>query len=395
MALTLCLAVVVLPWPTPLPGWLSLAWGLMYVVPLLWRRVDPDVVALALIPAHLIQLVVTSEPVVGNIVVPIMMFTVAAYGRLHRRTAWLVFGGVASVLAAGDWLLWGTEFNPAGQLTAASTVGFLFAAVALSSIVAAAWALGAFVRARNDAAASRVDAALATQAQHAQAVVLAASQERQRLAREMHDVVAHSLAVIVVQADGGAYAAAMDGDPAVRLATAERALATIRSTAQDALGETRRLVGVLRSDQGTELAPAASLDDLTDLIASLADAGRDVTLQQTGDPAQSRALSPGLQLAVYRIVQEALTNTVKHAGDGVRVLVHVHHAPDGISLEVRDDGRGAGPTDGLGHGLVGMHERASAFGGTLSAHDHPEGGYVVRAHLPASPPSPTPQGAHA
>ena len=103
--------------------------------------------------------------------------------------------------------------------------------------------------------------------------------------------------------------------------------------------------------------------------------------------ATRRHLSPGLELAVFRIVQEALTNAVKHAGEDASVLVHLHHAQAELIVQVRDTGVGAGPTDGLGHGLVGMRERVSAFGGTLSAVDHPDGGFVVTARIP------TPQGA--
>ena len=374
--------------PSPALGnVLMVVWGLMYVLPLVWRRADADLATLALVPAHLVQLAFTNLPNAGNLTVPLMMFTVAAYGRLKYRLWWLAFGGLTALAASVDWTF-GSSFEHSqaesfATLVATALVGF----IGLGSVVAASWAVGAFVRARNEARLASRDAVTAQALQHQQAVELAATQERQRLAREMHDVVAHSLAVIVVQADGGAYAASMDGDPNLRLATAEKALATIRSTASDALTETRRLVGVLRSDQGTELAPAAGLGDIFGLVQGLSDAGRDVRMQVTGDASLRRNLSPGLELAVFRIVQEALTNAVKHAGDEASVLVHLHHAPHELVVEVRDTGVGAGPTDGLGHGLVGMRERVSAFGGSLAAHDHPDGGVVVTARFP------TPQGA--
>ncbi len=378
--------------------WMDIAmtgWGLLYVVPLIWRRADPDLATLALVPAHLVQLAVTNAPNVGNLTVPLMMFTVAAYGRLRYRLWWLAFGGLTALAASVDWTFGaaferardGAGAEPISSLIAMSLIGF----IGLASVVSATWAIGAFARARGEARAASQDAVTAQALQHQQAVLLAATQERQRLAREMHDVVAHSLAVIVVQADGGAYAASMDGDPSNRLATAERALATIRSTASDALTETRRLVGVLRSDQGTELAPASGLGDIFGLVQGLADAGRDVRMQVTGDADLRRHLSPGLELAVFRIVQEALTNAVKHAGEDASVMVHLHHAADELVVQVRDTGVGSGPTDGLGHGLVGMRERVSAFGGTLVAHDHPDGGFVVTARFPT--PIPTPQGA--
>lgn len=374
--------------PSPVGTLLTAGWGLMYVVPLIWRRADADLATLALVPAHLVQLALTNTPNAGNLTVPLMMFTVAAYGRLRYRLWWLAFGGFTALAASADWTFGaalertqqGVGGEPLSALVAIALVGF----IGLASVVSASWAVGAFARARNEARAASLDAVTAQTLQHQQAIELAATQERQRLAREMHDVVAHSLAVIVVQADGGAYAASMDGDPSARLATAERALATIRSTASDALTETRRLVGVLRSDQGTELAPAAGLGDIFGLVQGLAEAGRDVRMQVTGDPALRRQLSPGLELAVFRIVQEALTNAVKHAGDEASVLVHLHHAPDELVAQVRDTGVGAAPTDGLGHGLVGMRERVSAFGGTLAAQDHPDGGFVVTARFPIS-----------
>lgn len=377
---------------SPLVDLLLMVWGAMYVVPLLWRRVDADLATLALVPAHLVQLALTNVPSAGNITVPLMMFTVAAYGRIKYRLWWLAFGGFTALAASVDWTFGsaaeraqqGIQPEPFSALVLMALIGF----VGLASVVSASWAVGAFARARNEARAASLDALTAQSLQHQQAVELAATQERQRLAREMHDVVAHSLAVIVVQADGGAYAATMEGDPTTRLATAERALATIRATASDALTETRRLVGVLRSDQGTELAPAAGLGDIFGLVQGLAEAGRDVRMQVTGEPELRQHLSPGLELAVFRIVQEALTNAVKHAGDDASVLVHLHHAPTELVVRVRDTGVGMGTTDGLGHGLVGMRERVSAFGGTLSAQDHPDGGFVVTAHIPTPPGAP-------
>ena len=375
-------------WTAPATGF-GVVWGLLYVLPLLWRRADADLAALALVPAHLIQLALTNWANPANVTVPLMMFTVAAYGRVRYRLWWLGFGTLAALVAALDWTIGSAIANarngfplPASEQANLAAVAF----IGLASVVSASWAIGAFARARNEASASARDARAAQTLQHRQAVQLAATQERQRLAREMHDVVAHSLAVIVVQADGGAYAAGMAGDPTLRLATAEKALTTVRDTARDALTETRRLVGVLRSDQPTELTPASGLGDIFGLVQGLADAGRDVRMEVTGDPGLRRLLSPGLELAVFRIVQEALTNAVKHAGDAASVLVHLHHAPHELVVQVRDNGVGSGPTDGLGHGLVGMRERVAAFGGTLAAHDHPDGGFVVTARFP------TPQG---
>lgn len=347
-------------------------------VPMLWRLKYPDLVALAVIPAHLIQLLFSVGPSGANIVVPIMLYTVAAYGNERWRNSWLFAGIGAALLAALAWAFLGGygSWRERGMSTMMAFAG-------MASLVAAAWAIGTSVRSRAMARTSQRQAFAIEQTQHQQAVILAATQERQRLAREMHDVVAHSLAVIVVQADGGAYAAGMESLPTEqRLATAERALQTIRSTAQESLVETRRLVGVLREGQDVELAPAASLSDLQGLIDGLAVAGRDVKLEVSGDVGLRRLLTPAIELAIFRIVQEALTNAVKHAGDGAAIRVRIHHAAAGVSIQVRDNGHGAGLSDGLGHGLVGMRERVAAFGGSMNARNHITGGFVIEAFLP-------------
>lgn len=360
-------------YPFGVPPLAGVVWSVLYVAPVLWRRADPDLSALALIPAHLAQLVLTQGPTPGNITVPLALYTVAAYGRRRWRLWWLLFGLASAVVAV---LAWRT----------ADSVSVLAGIAGMTLLVAASWAAGAYVGARGEAKIATADVAQSHQVQHAQAAQLAATQERQRLAREMHDIVAHGLAVIVVQADGGAYAASAEGPLEQRLATAERALTTIRATAHEALDETRRLVGVLRSDQPTEMAPSAGLGDLFSLVQALSTAGRDVRMRVSGDVALRRVLSPTLELTVYRLVQEALTNAVKHAGEAAAVLVHLHHAPGLLSVSVRDTGVGAGAGDGRGYGLVGMAERVGALGGTLSAHNHPDGGFIVTAHLP------TPQG---
>ncbi|QIK72827.1 sensor histidine kinase [Propioniciclava coleopterorum] len=353
--------------------WLGMA------VPMLWRLKFPDLVALVIIPAHLIQLVFNFGPTPANVVVPIMLYTVAAYGRERWRSAWLFVGIGAALLAAIGW----NAFNSGGSREAAMSIVTSFAGMA--SLVAASWAIGTAVRSRTLASESQRHAFAVEQTQHQQAVILAATQERQRLAREMHDVVAHSLAVIVVQADGGAYAAGMETlPPEQRLATAEKALQTIRTTAQESLVETRRLVGVLREGQDVELAPAASLSDMQGLVDGLTAAGRDVRLEVSGDVGLRRLLSPAMELAIFRIVQEGLTNAVKHAGDDASVRVRIHHAPAGVSVQVRDNGRGAGMSDGLGHGLVGMRERVAAFGGSMNARNHITGGFVIEAFLPTT-----------
>ena len=204
---------------------------------------------------------------------------------------------------------------------------------------------------------------------------LAASDERARIAREMHDVVAHTLSVVVAQADGGRFAGAQN--PAL----ASHALATIAEVGRSALSEMRSLLGVLRdSDSDAALGPQPSLADIPTLVASMRDGGLAVSFVTTGTP---RTVPIGAGLAVYRIVQEALTNVLKHAGPSVTAFVQLQWEADAVTATVSDDGRGAAAhSDGKGTGLAGMRERTAVFNGTLDAGPKAGGGYLVRARLP-------------
>jgi signal transduction histidine kinase len=205
----------------------------------------------------------------------------------------------------------------------------------------------------------------------------AVAEERARIARDLHDVVAHSMSVIVVQAG------------AERLALPEEATSTrevlqsIEETGRQALVEMRRLVEMLRKDdEELALAPQPSLAHLELLVEQVREAGLPVELSVEGEP---RALPPGVDLSAYRIVQEALTNALKHAGPA-RARVTIRYAANQLELEVGDDGAGTtGGADGGGHGLVGMRERVAVFGGVLEADRRLEGGYRLRATLPLGP----------
>jgi signal transduction histidine kinase len=232
--------------------------------------------------------------------------------------------------------------------------------------LAAFWLAGVLVRARSGHEALAVrNAALEREAEHARAT------ERTRIARELHDIVAHHLSVIVLQAAG----ARASGKPA------ETALEKIENSGRQALNETRRLLGVLREpDPGAGLAPQPGIDALDALAASVRAAGLPVDLVITGDHA---ALPAAVDVSVYRIVQEALTNVLKHAGPA-RAQVAIGCADEVVSIEVTDDGTGraADPAPPGGHGLTGMRERAAIFGGELQAGPARGGGFAVRARLP-------------
>lgn len=211
---------------------------------------------------------------------------------------------------------------------------------------------------------------------------LAASDERARIAREMHDVVAHTLSVVVAQADGGRFAGASNP------AEAARALETIADVGRSALAEMRSLLGVLReSDAGAAMGPQPSLADVPTLVAAMRDGGLAVSYVTTGTP---RTVPIGAGLAVYRIVQEALTNVLKHAGPAVTAFVQLQWEADAVIVTVSDDGRGAAArNDGAGSGVEGMRERTIVFSGTLDAGPKAGGGYLVRARLPLGGSNPT------
>jgi signal transduction histidine kinase len=197
--------------------------------------------------------------------------------------------------------------------------------------------------------------------------------ERARIARELHDVVAHAISVVLLQARGGRKAVPERPDDAVA------AFGAIEETASHALVEMRRLLEVLRADDGhAELAPQPGLAELESLAAKVRAAGLAVELRVEGARA---SLPRGLDLSAYRIVQEALTNALKHAR-AAKARVTVRYAPDALALEIADDGIGVGSGDGAGHGLAGMRERVAVFGGELEAGPEPQGGFAVRARLP-------------
>ncbi len=198
-------------------------------------------------------------------------------------------------------------------------------------------------------------------------------EERARIARELHDLVAHNVSVMVVQA--GAERHALPGDQTETRET----LAAIEQSGRQALAEARRLLGMLRRDGEPDgLAPQPGLDQLDGLVEQVRRAGLPVALTVAGDAAP---LPAGLDLCAYRIVQEGLTNALKHAGAGARAEVRVGYAPAALEIDVRDDGRGGGPA-GAGHGLIGMRERVALYGGELEAGPEAGGGFGVHARLP-------------
>jgi signal transduction histidine kinase len=300
---------------------------------------------------------------------PIALFTLAA-GPTSRRLSYLALAGTLclSVLPGLYPHLVKTRMpagNPLGP----------------PAIVALSWLFGDRSRARRELAARR---AQDLERERDQQADIATAAERVRIARELHDAVAHGLSIIVIQAQAGA--GALDKRPAgTRTAedtTALAALAAIETTGRDSLTEMRRLLGLDPTD-GPDLAPLPGAADLPALVDRVSATGLRVDLDVTGDLS---ALPTGVGLSAYRIIQEALTNALKHAGARATVHIAVCRLADAVELTVADTGRGAGgPPDELrGNGLRGMRERVALLGGTLAVGDHPGGGFQVRAHLPVA-----------
>jgi signal transduction histidine kinase len=345
---------------------------LVMCIAVVFRRRFPVGAFVAAVVAGAVQMLTYPRPLGADLAIPVLLYTLAAYR--PRRLSLL---GLA-VCLIGSWIAV-VEWVP-GSLGAVQRIGL--ALVIFSSTALLAWVLGdsmayrrAYLRSLEDRAA-RLERERDAQAQ------VAAAAERARIARELHDVIAHHVSVMVVQADGAGYA--LRSDPQ----RAAAALAAISRTGRQALAEMRRLLGILRSeDEKVGLAPVPGLDQLRELLREARDAGMSVSLTVDGAP---RPLSEGAELAAYRVVQESLTNTRKHGGLAAAASVTLRFQPDGLLLHVTDDGLGAaaaaadGPGQVHGHGLTGMRERVEMYGGKVHAGPLAAGGYEVIALLPDS-----------
>jgi signal transduction histidine kinase len=293
----------------------------------------------------------------------VAVYSVAAYG-----DRWVSLAG----LAAAELGLAAVQLTRGSFEEPSAWVPF-------APIIAAAWLLGHFVGDRHVYAARLEERTAELEQAREELARRAVAEERLRLARELHDVVAHSMSVIAVQSGVGAHVAES------RPEEVGKALAAIEATSRAALEELRRLLGVLRQDGEPQasLAPVPGLADLEGLLGEVAKAGLAVRLRVEGTPSP---LPAGVDLSAYRIVQEALTNVVKHAGPA-QAQVTIGYRDRDVTVEVTDDGRGAAAPagdgrGGTGHGLVGMRERVAVFGGDLEAGPRPGGGFRVAARLP-------------
>jgi len=344
------------------------SWGYLFDVllplPLLARRRHPLPVLLAVAAVALGEWLADS-PVSANAAVLVALYSIGAHCDSRRVLALAaLIGEVGVVLATVRWA------PPDHRLAAA---------LLLTGTTAAGLVLGVYVRTRRAYLTALLERARTAERDRDQRALLAAAEERRRIARELHDIVAHSVAVMVALSDGAAATALRDPD-AAREASQQAA-----ATGRQALGEMHRLLGVLRDDDNDGLDPQPSLAQLDGLLTPVRAAGLHVEVVEVGT---RPTLPPSAELAVYRLVQESLTNIVKHGHGVTRVTVGLRYRPAGVDLTVDDDGRphdrhDTGGPDG--HGLVGMRERVSAVSGTLHTGPRTDGGWRVSAHLPSEP----------
>ncbi|MEU1393860.1 MULTISPECIES: sensor histidine kinase [unclassified Nonomuraea] len=258
----------------------------------------------------------------------------------------------------------------AGPVTPPGASGHVVAVLVLLAV----WGAGRSLRLRRAYLEELRDRAARLERAHAADTRAARAEERSRIARELHDVVAHHVSVMTVQAAAARRVLAADPD------LAREALSAIENTGRLAMSEMRNIVGVLRTDARAELGPQPGVGDLPGLVEQMREAGLPTRLHVEGEP---RPLPAGVDLAAYRLVQEGLTNSLRHAGAGAEAVVTVSHAPSGLDVRVEDDGRGTAPAaDRPGHGLVGIRERVALYGGILNIGPRPGGGFEVRARFP-------------
>jgi len=349
------------PWPV-------LPVMLIMVVPVAFRRANPVIAFAVSVTGGAGLVLFGNGGSAADLAIVVLLYTLAAYRPRRESAAGLAICLIGSAAAVVMWM-------PAGrQFPHVLLVGMvMFGGTALT-----AWVLGDSMRYRRAYYLALEDRAARLERERDAHAQVAAAAERARIARELHDVVAHNVSVMVVQADGASYALGSEPE------RVRQALGAIAVTGRQALAEMRRLLGILRSgDFRAELAPLPGIDQLRDLLDQTRAAGRTVTFTLDGTPQE---LPEGVGLAAYRVVQEALTNTRKHAGIGASAAVSLRYLPDELVVQVTDDGRGAAAADdGAGLGLTGMRERVGIYSGSVRAGPRQGGGYQVTARLPLRP----------
>ena len=346
---------------TPRPSAITTVLGLIGCLALLWRRTRPvEVLGVLAVTSLIPTLGLGNEPDLYASFVPSMIaiYAVAAY----RPTRYLYLVAAFSVGVLGGFAIRGAEFRTAAQWV------FNVLAIALATITGRVMQ---HLRTRADSATARASLLEREQDLQAREAVVA---ERERIARELHDVIAHDVSLMVIQA--GAAQRVMGVHPV----EANEALSLIQDSGRRAVDELYLLLGMLRDD-GQGLAPQRGLSAVEELVREVRRSGTPIDLQITGE---RRELGNALEVSAYRLVQEALTNVLKHA-PGSRTVVEVAYEPAQLTVRVTDDGNGVAPSplaQSGGHGLLGMRERVRMFGGLFEAGRRPGGGWLITAVLP-------------
>ncbi|MGC0364931.1 signal transduction histidine kinase [Rhodococcus sp. 27YEA15] len=337
-------------------------------VPLFWRRTRPEWSAMVVAGFSLLHVALVPGTLSGSaIAVPVALYALAAYGARWSSATGLALALAGAVAANVRY------FSHVGMSGTAQFVG----AVSLMVFVLAVWAFGDLRRVRTKQLEGLTERARLLELERAQEAEIATISERSRIAREMHDIVAHSLTVVIAQADGGRYSAAQDPQAAVR------ALDTIASTGRQALTDMRALLSVLREDTRRDFSVIPGAGDIDNLVHEMRGNAMSIEVLSSG---QARELSAGAGLTAYRIVQESLTNVLKHAGPGAHARIEMEWTDSALVFGITDDGRGGSaalidPSPG-GQGLIGMAERARLHGGRVTAGPKTGGGYSVSCVLP-------------
>lgn len=359
---------------------LDFAVSLGIVVPAAWRRTRPVFAGSLAAFFCLLQVLICDSPLAADLMALTAVFALAAYA-----PRWASLGGLALALVGGA-LFVVRYFGLPLTLPSVELTRYALAFVAFETMILVSWTLGDLARIRRLALQSLKDHSRRLEVERQQERDLAAADERTHIAREMHDIVAHSLSVIVTQADGARYASVQDPE------IAARTLSTIADTGRGSLREMRRLLGVLRGDDQASSRPLPALRDVAALVDAVRETGLAVTVNHIGT--MLRQLPAGAELTAYRVIQESLTNVLKHGGPQVRAaVVDLAWTSQGLELAVHDDGRGTAaipqpatpgtsPGSSLGQGINGMAERVALYDGRLNAAPAAGGGFRVAAFIP-------------
>jgi signal transduction histidine kinase len=342
---------------------LALGQGLL----LLARRRAPMAVLAAVTPLGVFMLAVGYPDGSASVGTYCAAYALAFYGRGGKGSELArTLQGAAAVLIAA------VAVAVAASAPGARDHPGPWASFTLGALIAACWVLGYALRTRRDYVAELRDRAARLEAEEGERAARAVVDERLRIARELHDVIGHSISLITVQAEAAARSARSNPDAVPAFLT------RISAASRQALAEMRHVLAVLRPDAEAELSPQPALADLGELVERLNTGGLETRLD-----VEPMDLSPGVALTVYRIVQESLTNGLKHAGPGARAAVTVVRSESSVRVSVHDDGGGpSGPAASTAHGIVGMCERAAVYGGTLRTGARAGGGFEVEALIP-------------